>query len=303
MTTIVEEDVVVDRAVMGTTSGEVRMVYHSSMAASESAKHAGRMAKICRFMPSFAEGPGMWILKFPYVASQLQSPADSGFVVESVASKKRRIESRSVDSLAPPAKKPVRVLKDYASQSIPLTLGMTEKLFESEFVAKVLDAARQMEALQKDDELNGSTKKRNAFVPACFLKGVINKVQTTIEFGINITNFAFVRQKVTGEAGNFESGPCLLAQIMLREEKEDKPIMHFSAPVSEITDMLDHPLMNRFVSKWAAKHEKASTEKLEAGGEEQPKTVGKEIIETEAESENDEEEYEEEEEENESQYQ
>jgi len=247
-------------------SGEVRLSFHSSMSVTASGKNKDHMRRISRFLPDFKNGPGIWIHKRPF-QNVTERPVESG-LGEVITVGGKRKSTFGAEGAEKKAKVDTREVKSKPSQSQPMTMSMAQNAFETGFVERVRGAIVKINELQAKDDAAKKIISRRHFVAAseidCVVGAGANKRKVKLEFGVNVTNFSIVSARSGGEC-NFEGGPRMLAQFMLREKPPKEgddviPIVQFSCTVDEMLKILCDPNLKAMVSRCTVKEEEKTVE-------------------------------------------
>lgn len=249
-------------------TGEVRLVYHSSMAVSASGKNSDRLRKIARYLPDFPNGPGLWILKYPYLSVKEQAVETPLGEVISVGGKRKSATEKEGEKKAKIHR--TQDVKPWPSQSQAMTKNMARQIFDHNFINKLDCYIKQMDSLQESDDKANKTVHRSIFIPASSINcshGIgTNKKKVELAFGVNVTNYSIVKAKTTRDSNPYQDGPPkMLAQIMLKEKNASEktpPIAQFACPTTDMMKILKDPKMIALVARYAAENDSSTKQEV-----------------------------------------
>jgi len=240
-------EIIIKKASFAGEGGETRLIYNNMMSVSAAQKHGSKLNAMARYLPEFPKSSGFWLYRFPWDKS-MDQPAP--IMEDSSTSKRKRTDEEVVEP-----KKNVGPLKAkrIATQGFAMTEFMAECLFtKPRFARKVCKTINSVEREQAEDVLADKIVVREQFVEAGTIRTINNRREVKLHIGVVITNYSHVKERAVEEASNWESGPVLLAQLVVRipDEEQDFEVLEiFTVPATEMMLILRSKSLIKLVAE------------------------------------------------------
>jgi len=224
-------------------SNTYKLIYVNKISLACPRKQKNNLLKIVKYLPDFAESPGLWIHKI-------------------------NEKEDSVDTDAGPQKKPKSTVsalgvtseKSKISQSIPLTLDMASALLHPDYVSTCMQYLTDV--MEKGDlsEHLDARKPAVQFRPPIGAPKTAGRYLGKLVVGTAFSNYTQIRHLVSEDEYSFDDDggpPKILGQITMCDSAftsvntKAPPMIHFSCPAPDLMALLSHTDVVEFCrDKW-----------------------------------------------------